>query len=175
LYVGGVDTSIGGKLFGTSMHGEDIAEKDADSLPGFLREFCLQTAPWYYLNRHTRERVEHTRESSAAFFSGGVKTHVDHSGRVTIREGERVIQDGDDILVPALWRTERSAIAYSRAGYKDRSWQLPPDWKGVAEVRTAEITMSGLRPAAALPVRDGRIRLTIAADHALQLPPPGKP
>jgi hypothetical protein len=37
---GGVVESLGGKLFCTSMHGEDIIDMDPDGPPGFLREFC---------------------------------------------------------------------------------------------------------------------------------------
>lgn len=100
LYTGGVDETNGRKLFGTSMHGEENVGKDAERLPGFLREFCLQTVPWYYLNRRERIRVELTPEASEAFFSGDTVTRVDRADRITITERGRVLRDGDNILIP---------------------------------------------------------------------------
>ena len=171
LYTGGVDETLGGKLFGTSMHGEEIVGKDAERLPGFLREFCLQTMPWYYLNRRERLRVELTAEASEAFFSGDTVTRVDREGRITITENGRALRDGDNILIPALWRKEPSLIAYSAEGYTSRSWELPPDWKGQTEVKTAEITASGLQPCGSLHIVNGRIHLTLKPDQGLLLTP----
>jgi hypothetical protein len=171
LYTGGVDETLGGQLFGTSMHGEDIAQKDPERLPDFLREFCLQTVPWYYLNRHDRLRVELTPEWSEAYFSGDVVTRVDQTGKVTISERGRVLRDDNNILFPALWREDSSLIAYSAEGYADRRWELPPDWKGVTEVKTAEVTMSGLQPGGSLRVSNNHIQLTLQPDHALMLTP----
>jgi len=195
LYVGGVDEGLGGKLFGISMHGEDLVEKDPDRLTNFLHEFCLQVAPWYYLNRMERLKVELTADTSTAYFSGGVITRVDrdgmdHSGRtsmisygrilhnvedrggrITMTEQGRVLRDGDDILIPALWRDDDSAIAYSAGGYSGRWWDLPPDWQGVTEVKAAEITLTGLQPSGSIPVSNGRIQLTLKPDQGLLLTP----
>ena len=171
LYTGGVDESLGGQLFGTSMHGEEIAGKDPERLSGFLREFCLQTVPWYYLNRHERLRAELTPEANEAYFSGDVVSHVDRTGRIVITEHGRTIRDGDNILIPALWRQEPSLIAYSADGYASRTWELPAGWKGTTEVKTAEITTSGLQPHGSLKVTNGRIQLTLKPDQGLLLTP----
>lgn len=171
LYTGGVDETLGGKLFGTSMHGEEIVGKDAQRLPGFLREFCLQTVPWYYLNRHERLRVDLTPEASEAFFSGDTVTRVDRAGRITMTEQGRTIRDGDDILIPALWLERLSLVAYSAEGYTSRWWELPPDWKGQTEVKTEEITASGLLAGDTLHVVNGRIQLTLKPDQGVLLTP----
>jgi hypothetical protein len=169
LLTGGVDETLGGKLFGTSMHGEDLIDKDPDRLTGFLREFCLQTVPWYYLNRHQRLRVELKPGVSEAHFSGDVETQVDAAGRVVMSERGRVLRDGDDILIPALWRTEPSLIAYSSAGYATRSWALPPDWAGASTVDIAEITPSGWHHVGSVPVVNGAVKLALKPDQGLLL------
>jgi hypothetical protein len=86
-------------------------------------------------------------------------------------EGGQILQDGEDILVPALWRQERSAIAYSTGGYSGRWWNLPPGWHGVTTVKAAEITLSGLQPADSPQVLNGRIELTLKPGQALLLTP----
>jgi len=169
LLTGGVDETLGGELFGTSMHGEDLIGKDPDRLTGFLREFCLQTVPWYFLNRHQRLRVELTLGESEAYFSGDVETKVDATGRSVMTENGLILRDGDDILIPALWRPERSLVAYSAAGYANRSWTLPPGWKGVGAVEVAEITLSGLHHLGSVPVSKGAVQLTLKPDQALLL------
>lgn len=171
VLTGGVDETLGGKLFGTSMHGEDIMRKDPDHLPDFLREFSLQTVPWYYLNRHKRLRVELTPEASEAYFSGDVISHIDATGRITISEHGRIVRDGDNILIPAFWRAGPSLIAYSAEGYVNRSWSLPPEWKGVIELNAARITASGLEGASPIKVMGGKFQLTLKPDQALLLTP----
>jgi hypothetical protein len=169
LLTGGVDETLGGKLFGTSMHGEDLIDKDPDGLTGFLREFCLQTVPWYYLNRHQRLRVELTPGVTEAYFSGDTETRVDAAGRIVMSEHGRVLRDGDDILIPALWRTEPSLIAYSSAGYANRSWGLPPDWARASAVDIAEITASGWHHVGSVPVINGAVQLSLKPDQGLLL------
>jgi hypothetical protein len=151
------------------MHGEDLIDKDPEQLTGFLREFCLQTVPWYYLNRHQRLRVELTPGVSEAYFSGDVETRVDAAGRVDMSEHGRVLRDGDDILIPALWRAEPSLIAYSSAGYSTRSWVLPPGWAGASAVDIAEITPSGPHHIGSVPVINGAVELSLKPDQGLVL------
>ena len=163
--------SLGGKLFGSSMHGEDIFEKDPQNLPGFLREFCLMTVPWYYLNEHKRLSVEVTPQSSTASFEGWILSRVNLSGRIAITERGRVLRDGDDILMPAGWLKDRSLIAYSARGYHDKSWELPPDWKAVRRINVSEITPSGQLSLHPLTVEHGKVLLTMSPDHAELLTP----
>ncbi len=171
LYTGGVDETLGGKLFGTSMHGEEIVGNDPERLPGFLREFCLQTVPWYFLNRHDRLRIEITPDASQAFFSEGVVTRVTSEGRITVTENGRVLRDGDDILEPALWLKQPSIIAYSAEGYADRTWDLPTDWKGQTHINAADITATGLEKLEPLLVVNRQVRLTLKPDEGLLLTP----
>jgi hypothetical protein len=163
--------SLGGKLFGSSMHGEDEVTHDPQNLSGFLGEFCLHTVPWYYLNKHERLSVQIAPEMSTASFAGDVTSRVSATGRISITEHGRLLRDGEDILMPASWRTDRSLIAYSADGYKERSWELPLDWKTLQKVNVSEITLSGLRPLPPLRVVDGKIVLTLKRDHAELLTP----
>jgi hypothetical protein len=153
------------------MHGEDEVTHDPQNLSGFLGEFCLHTVPWYYLNKHERLSVQIAPEMSTASFAGDVTSRVSATGRISITEHGRLLRDGEDILMPASWRTDRSLIAYSADGYKERSWELPLDWKTLQKVNVSEITLSGLRPLPPLRVVDGKIVLTLKRDHAELLTP----
>jgi hypothetical protein len=73
FYCGGKDRGEWGKLFGTSMHGEELVKKDYKDLPGFKEEFCLKTAIWYYLNRLTRIYVVNNKEYKSVQFSVTLK------------------------------------------------------------------------------------------------------
>ncbi|MDR2848587.1 MAG: endo-alpha-N-acetylgalactosaminidase family protein, partial [Bacteroidales bacterium] len=57
-YCGGSGNQPSGKLFGRSMHGEDLIRKDPQQLAGFLHQFCTSTLPWYFLNR--LQRLQYT-------------------------------------------------------------------------------------------------------------------
>jgi hypothetical protein len=179
LYTGGVgvkredrtQASLGAQLFGTSMHGEEVIGKDPENLSGFLREFCLQTVPWFYLNQHERLSVELTPQLSTATFSGDLISRVDRAGRIVITEHRRTLRERDDILFPASWLGGKSLIAYSANGVEAKRWDLPPDWKQVRSVKVEEITLSGPHRMRSLEVINHRVTLTLQPDHALLLTP----
>ena len=77
--------------------------------------------------------------------------------------------DGTDICMPALWCQEKTIIAYSKEGYDGKSWDLPPEWKGVGRVRLSRITPEGQEPAGEVAVTDGRIALSVGRDEALMI------
>lgn len=89
-----------------------------------------------------------------------------YKNNTTAAKGEQQMRDGDDICMPALWK-EKAIIAYSKAGYESRTWELPPDWRGVEKVRMATITLQGPEPAGELPVTDGKITIGLAAGEAI--------
>jgi len=43
---------------GSNMHGEEIWQKDKDTMPGFLGMFCRTTLPWYFATERSRHRGE---------------------------------------------------------------------------------------------------------------------
>ena len=154
--------------FGSSMHGEEIWQKDLAGMPGFLGMFCRTTLPWAFLSRH--ERVRFANE--ALEYSDGVVARVE-SGQKMIRQGEFVLRRDDDLLVPAAWQG-RELIAYSRGGYVDRSWALPADWSGVRRVDVYRITPEGAElRTRGKGIAGGRLELSLAPDEAVSIVPAG--
>ena len=137
---GGTDRNGDGDFrFGNSIHGEEIYKRDIDSLTGFLQEFCRNTLPWYWLSRH--ERIAFNGDT--LFYSDGVIA-FQKDGHKMIRKGNFILRDNNDLFVPALWK-DKTIIAYSETGYKNRLWILPNDWTGVSEVDILRITMDGIQ------------------------------
>ena len=132
---GGQELRQGDFRFGSSMHGEQIFLKNLETLPGFLREFCTMTLPWYYLSQ--LERVAFDKE--VLYYSDGVIARVEN-GKKIIRKGDFILREDDNLFVPALWRN-KEIIAYSEEGYRDRKWRMPEEWKDVKSVDIYKITM----------------------------------
>lgn len=61
---------------------------------------------------------------------------VADAGNRLVTENGRLLRDGNDMLFPAIWRSDRKElIAYSESGYNSREWTLPDDWAGVSMVK----------------------------------------
>ena len=173
LFCGGYDLGEGGKLFGTSMTAEGRVREDAGKMTGLLQDFCLQTLPWYYLNRCDRLRLSMTREMSETTFSDGLMVRLYRDNRYIIEHRGRVLRDGDDVCVPALWLENKELIAFSARGYERKTWQLPPDWHEVKRVTTSEITMAGNQKLAELTVDGRTLSLSLRAGQAVSIVPAG--
>ena len=169
LCCGGVDwiDLQTGQLFGTSMEGEGIADVD-----DFRRPFCLQTLPWYFLNRFERQRLVKDGATRTLYLSGGCVSRV-VDGRRSIHHGTRLIVDGEDVFVPALWRLAREVIAYSSSGYTARHWELPPDWRDVRAVDLYDINKDGLVSAGSAQVETGGVVMSLRAGQAVTVVPAG--
>lgn len=126
---------------GTPMHAEPEIMKDPENLSGLREQFCLNVVPWYYSNN-----------------TSAVK-------------GNQQMRDGNDLCMPALWKKEKTLIAYSRDGYAAKQWELPPDWKDVGTVAMHRITLEGLRDAGTAVVTNSRLTLRLDPDEALLLVP----
>ncbi len=152
--------------FGSSMHGEEIWQKDIEKMPGFLGMFCRTTLPWHYLSRLQRVSLDKDTLS----YSDGVVARTENGHRV-IRKGDLLLREDDHIFVPALWNP-REIIAYSRTGYQDRAWVLPDDWRSVQKVDVHPISMDGRSAVIrGLPVVRGKVTLSLAADQAVSIVP----
>ena len=77
--------------------------------------------------------------------------------------------DGTDICMPALWCAEPTLIAYSKDGYESRRWELPSDWKDVKGVSIARITPDGPESIEDVPVKAGKIALSLGEDEAVMV------
>lgn len=139
-YSGGVDGSERGKLFGSSMYGEDIFKEDPVHLGRFLHQFCTQTLPWYYLNRLKRIEYNKNDVSQKVYFSDGVVTCLDSSG-YSIRQHGRLLMEDNDVFIPALWTNTKTIMAYSEKGYKNREWTLPSEWDNVRKVSISRLSI----------------------------------
>ncbi len=156
--------------WGHAMYGEPEIGADAENLSNVLDHFCLTTLPWYFLNRQRAVRHVQTATRYSVEFTGEVRTDVDvRSGKLRLTAGDRLLVDGTDLCVPALWRPEE-CIAYSREGGLSK-WQLPEDWRSVGRVDVAEIGPEGLRPSGQRPVVNGWVTLEPAPGQGLSLTP----
>ncbi|MDR3269149.1 MAG: endo-alpha-N-acetylgalactosaminidase family protein [Tannerella sp.] len=165
-YCGGTTNDAEGRLFGKSMHGEDIFRKDPHELSGFLRQFCTQTLPWYYLNR--LQRQEYIRQSSfrEVHFSDGIITRLEGEA-YTIRQNGRLMLHNGDVFMPALWMDKPAIIAYSTDGYREKTWELPAGWNA-EKVDIYRISMNGtqlLHSRVALKKR--QLKLSLGKDEAV--------
>lgn len=168
LYCGGNDRSEWGKLFGTSMHGEELVKKDYLALPGFKEEFCLKTAVWYYLNRLTRLYVVNDKEFKSVQFSDAVKTFLSKD-QYKITAGDATILENDDLLIPALWINKNSLIAYSKTGYENKWWILPKGWEKVKKIKISRVDVAGKTVVEIKKLNSGKLLLTVGKDEMLLL------
>jgi hypothetical protein len=160
--------SDGDFRYGSSMHGEEIWQKDKDQMPGFQGMFCRTTLPWYYLSRLERRKLE----NGTLFYSDGVVAGTE-AGKRIIRKGDFVLREDDHLFVPALWG-KKEIIAYSRTGYENKSWQLPEDWSNVKSVDLYRITMEGCVPLKkGIPIADAKLVLSLGKEEAVSIVPKG--
>jgi hypothetical protein len=166
--VGGQELRQGDFRFGSSIHGEIIFLKDKENLPGFLREFCTMTLPWYYLSQ--LERVALVKDT--LYLSDGVMARVEN-GKKIIRKGDFIVREDDNLFVPALWKG-KEIIAYSQEGYSKREWIMPKDWEGINSVDIYKITLKGtelLQKGAA--VNSNKLTLTLGKEEGVSIIPAG--
>ncbi|MGJ7029719.1 endo-alpha-N-acetylgalactosaminidase family protein [Niabella hirudinis] len=170
LYTGGVDRSEWGRLFGTSMHGEDIVKKDKDQLAGFKEDFCTHTLVWYYLNRLQRQKLIRNGVKKEVMFSEGVRTILDKDQFKLVKNGVVLVENGD-VFLPALWIGENTWIAYSRDGYQQREWALPPGLRKAGKLKAYTISVEGKQKAEPVAVQSGKGVLSLEKDQMLVLTP----
>jgi len=165
-YCGGMDRSMWGKLFGSSMHGEDIVRKDPGKLTGFKQNFCLKTAVWYYLNRLDRLYLINGKDFRSVCFSDNVKVFLSEND-YRITRGEMLILENDNLFIPALWMGTNTIVSYSMSGYKNRKWVLPDDWSGATTVKLYRVTDLGVKEIGVAAVIDGVITLSLKKDDMI--------
>lgn len=171
LYCGGVDDAAmeSGQLFGGAMFGCEL--KDADE---YRQPFCLQTLPWYLLNRHDRLKIEYEADGTRILhLSGNLVSRVGPDGRRTIRQDGRLLVDGSDVCVPAPWRPHRELIAYSKDGYTGREWLLPPAWADVGVAEIHAVSREGLERVDTVNLAGGKLALTLPAGQMVSVVPAG--
>jgi len=161
--------TVQSKFFGEGSPFEEEIGADPVAIPGGLESFATRALPRYLLNRKLRLSFD----GEFARFTDGVTTS--YPGKYVMKQGDDFLQDGGDVCIPALWRTEREAIAYSERGYRSRTWRLPDDWADVRAVDLYRITTEGLVPARK-GVRVGagrRLELALGAGEGVSIVPSG--
>jgi hypothetical protein len=161
--------TVQSKFFGEGAPFESEIEKDPINIPGGLKSFATRALPWYYLNRKLRLSFD----GQTARFTDDVATT--YPGKYVMKRGTDFLQDGDDVCIPALWRTNKEVIAYSAEGYARRSWRLPDDWAGIRKADVYRITLDGLvlkqKGLALAP--DRTVSLSLGRDEGVSLIPAG--
>ena len=105
--------------------------------------------------------------------SDGVVSRVTGDGHRTVHQQGRILVDGTDVCVPALWRPHREMIAYSVAGYSQREWEVPPDWHDVKRADLYQVGSAGLSPAGTVELRGHRVSLTLRGGQMMSVVPAG--
>ncbi|TSA33082.1 MAG: hypothetical protein D4R64_14820, partial [Porphyromonadaceae bacterium] len=158
-----------GKFFGQSAALESEVNESPITIPGGLKTFATRTLPWYFLNRLLRNNFD----GDTAWFSNNVMTT--YPGKMVIKQNGELLQDGNDVFIPALWKTHREIIAYSETGYKSRTWKLPDTWDNVEEIDMYTITTDGLSlKNQGLKFLPGRyVKLSLTAGEGVAIVPSG--
>jgi hypothetical protein len=157
--------TVQSRFFGEGSPFEEEVAADPRAIPGGLKSFATRTLAWYYQNR----KLRNTFDGNTASFSDGLTTS--YPGKYVMKIGREFLQDGDDVFIPALWRTNKEIVAYSAQGYFGRSWKLPEDWNGVRTLDIYRITCEGLVPKqrGVKVSPDGQLKLSLAADEGVTI------
>jgi hypothetical protein len=166
FYCGGQDNSEWGKLFGTSMHGEDVARKDPQQLSGFIAQFCTKTLLWYYLNRLDREYVVSNSAGKSVHFSQNTVSAL-KGKEFSVQSDDVLLAENEDVFIPALWLKKPTVIAFSKNGYQNRRWKLPKSLRKNRQLSVWSITADGLKSARKVQVAAGAVTLSLGAGEAL--------
>lgn len=158
-----------GKFFGHSATLESEINENIETIPNGLKSFATRTLPWYFLNRHLRNKFN----GDTALFSNNVT--VTYPGKTVIKQNGEFLQNGNDVFIPALWKIKREIIAYSETGYESRTWKLPEEWDDVETIDIYTITTDGLsQKKQNVKVLSNRtVKLSLAANEGVTIVPSG--
>ena len=167
LLCGARDHSRWSLAFGTSMHGEGIADGQWQE---YLTRFCLNTLPWQYLNRQKRLDCRGTESGAEVRFSDGLVCKADFTNKTCrIEQGALLVRDGNDVFVPCPWTPTREIIAFSKDGCAEMRRVLPSAWAGVTSAVVGKITPDGIQEQHVVPIQDGEIQVSVPAGVALSI------
>ncbi len=159
------------RVWGKSVHGEDLwkvpnpTQKDIEACADrFLDQFCRHGMSWYLFNSRNRLGFEGFLWLQKALYQGNLESSY-MNRRIT--DNGRVIKDGTDTFLPALWRDDPEIIAYSKKGYKKKVWTLPSEWHGYPFVIAYKLRVYGLGDPQEIPIHQGNIELTLGAGEAV--------
>ena len=169
FHYGSEEVAEFGKFFGHSSTLESEINEDISSIPNGLKSFATRTLPWYFLNRHLRNKFN----GDTALFSNNIE--VTFSNKTIIKQNGYILADGNDVFIPALWKSGLEIIAYSENGYKNRLWKLPEPWNQVGKVDIYTITTSGLKLKSKETsiTANGNLKISLNPDEGISILPSG--
>lgn len=167
-YCGGRDNGEWGKLFGTSMHAEDLVKKDPVALTGFTEQFCTSTLIWYFLNQLDRKFIITSEHYKQVQYSKEVSVKLSQD-EYKVAQGNIVLVDNNDLLMPARWISESAMIAYSKQGYQQKTWKLLPEYKSFKKMNVYRVSQEGKILIKQQKIKSGSIQLSLEANEMLYL------
>jgi hypothetical protein len=138
-----------GLYCGTPMRAESEIRADPQKLPGLLEQFCLRAAPEIWANAWRAANGNHAPEAA---------------------DLQRVLQ-GNDCCIPLVWKTKPTLLAYSRGGYKTRTWKLPVGWTRVKTVQFTNVTVDAVTSAGSAEVKGAEVAFSLALGQAIVITP----
>lgn len=168
IYTGGVDRSDWGRLFGTSIHGEDIVKKDKLYLQGFKEQFCLNTVIWYYLNRLDRKYFLSSDNYKSVGFSNNIISSLTANGYLLTSNNDTLAYN-NNLFLPAPWVGENNIVAYTKAGYKNINWKLPQEFSSRKNATIYRVDDNGKKKIATRKIISNKIILSLKADEIVLL------
>jgi hypothetical protein len=101
------------------------------------------------------------KERIYAEWSDGARAEWTLEGGFRAWHGDVELGVAGDRFTPDIWSGERRILVFSAEGC-EREWQLPAGWANAAEVSYYPLTAAGRGNPVRLPVRGGRVKLTLA-------------
>jgi hypothetical protein len=127
----------------TPMHAEEEINKDPETLPGLIDQFCLKVVPWFY------------------------KRNAD------VSIASNVIITDDEVICPILWKNRAMIAYIKQADITNRKIRIPSTWVDVREVQLYNLTLEGLKPSTVVKVDNGMIIFNISKNQPTVIMPVG--
>ncbi len=162
---GGYDPYSGewGRLFGTNLNAEHVFLEERpleESFEDFKGKFCTMSAIFNFLNRFERKYRVEGEDYFAVQFSDNVKSEV-NKGKYTIRKDGVLLVEDNNVFIPAMWLENKSMIAYSADGYKNRTWTVPAGYFTASKVTLYRVDHKGKVRIGQKNVGNGKISLSL--------------
>ena len=128
---------------------------------------ATRTLPYLFYNTLKLENYDEANER--VYYSDSVVT--DWKAK-TVKQGDTLLRQGNDVFFPVVWRQDgREIMAYSQAGYQNRTWKLPKGGSDVKAVMVTPVEPDGEGTAQKIKVTDGAVTLTLAPNTILSVVP----
>lgn len=159
---------IGKRIFGSNDELESLLRETPCNWNEVIKRLCTSSFIANYINRHERQMYIKGEKYGKVVFSGGLATEVDDSHYTVIENGVLMVEN-DDLLIPALWMEGDNLVAYSKDGYKDRTWDLLQAYPRKGKVSIWSVDENGRHFIERRTYSNGKIRLSVNKGQMLLL------